>query len=299
MLSESLSGISTIRANNAIGYFQSKFRARHDSHTRAFFAFIACSRWLGFRMDALMFIFLTVASFVAVAVHKQEWMHIDPAILGLAISMLIQLAGLFQWCIRQSAEVVNLMVAVERVLGYRDLPSEAALENSFDEGVKNWPQIGEIIVQDLSVRYRPSLPLSLRGVNFKIEGGSRVGIVGRTGGGKSTLVQALLRLLEAEGGQITIDGVDISKLGLHKLRKSVSVIPQSPVLYGGCSLRENLDPFHHHNDYQIHEALLDVHMLEVIQSLPHGLNTTLAEGGLNFRLVEHYIFSYICNRQNY
>jgi ATP-binding cassette subfamily C (CFTR/MRP) protein 4 len=237
-------------------------------------------------MDALMFIFLTVASFVAVAVHQQAWIDIDPAILGLAISMLIQLAGLFQWCIRQSAEVVNLMVAVERVLGYRDLASEAPLDNSFDTGLDNWPDMGEINVQDLSVRYRPSLPLSLSGVSFKIEGGSRVGIVGRTGGGKSTLVQALLRLLEAEGGRITIDGVDIAKLGLHKLRTSVSVIPQSPVLYGGCSLRENLDPFHHHSDKQICEALSDVHMLEVIQSLPHGLNTTVAEGGLNFRLVE-------------
>jgi ATP-binding cassette subfamily C (CFTR/MRP) protein 4 len=237
-------------------------------------------------MDALMFIFLTVASFVAVAVHQQAWIDIDPAILGLAISMLIQLAGLFQWCIRQSAEVVNLMVAVERVLGYRDLASEAALDNSFDNGLNNWPETGEINVQDLSVRYRTSLPLSLCGVSFKIEGGSRVGIVGRTGGGKSTLVQALLRLLEAEGGQITIDGVDIAKLGLHKLRTSVSVIPQSPVLYGGWSLRENLDPFHHHNDDQIYEALSDIHMLKVIQSLPHGLNTTVAEGGLNFRLVQ-------------
>ena len=95
-------------------------------------------------------------------------------------------------------------------------------------------------------------------------------------------MQSLLRLLEAEKGQIMIDGVDISKLGLHKLRTSISVIPQSPVLYGGCSLRENLDPFHHHNDEQITEALLDVHMLEAVRSLSHGLDTTVAEGGLNF-----------------
>ena len=101
-------------------------------------------------------------------------------------------------------------------------------------------------------------------------------------GGKSTLVQSLLRLLEAENGQITIDGVDISKLGLHKLRTCISVIPQSPVLYGGVSIRENLDPFNHHDDEQISSALLDVHMLEAIRSLSHGLDTTVAEGGLNF-----------------
>ena len=290
MLNESLSGISTIRANSALTYFQEKFRSAHDAHGRAFFAFIGCSRWLGFRMDALMFVFLTVATFTAVVAHQQRWIDVEPGILGLAISMLIQLAGLFQWCIRQSAEVVNLMVAVERVLAFRDLPSEAALENAFDNDVKGWPEKGEIDVNDLCVRYRKGLPLSLCGISFKIEGGTRVGVVGRTGGGKSTLVQALLRLLESESGQITIDGVDISKLGLHKLRTSVSVIPQSPVLYGGCSLRENLDPFHHHDDNQISEALSDVHMLDAVESLSHGLDTTVAENGLNFSVGQRQLF---------
>mmetsp|Transcript_4521 Transcript_4521/g.10242 ORF Transcript_4521/g.10242 Transcript_4521/m.10242 type:complete len:1111 (+) Transcript_4521:249-3581(+) len=118
MLSESLSGIATIRANNAVEYFQKKFRNAHDGHGRCFFPFISCSRWLGFRMDALMFIFLTLASFSAVVVHQQAWFDIDPGILGLAISMLIQLSGLFQWCIRQSAECVNMMVAVVSALAF-------------------------------------------------------------------------------------------------------------------------------------------------------------------------------------
>ena len=174
------------------------------------------------------------------------------------------------------------MVSVERVIGFRDLPPEAALTNDYDKEVKDWPAGGEIDVKDLSVRYRSGLPLSLRGLSFTIKGGARVGIVGRTGGGKSTLVQSLLRLLEAEKGQIIIDDIDIAKLGLHKLRRSISVIPQSPVLYGGCSLRENLDPFHHHDDERIGEALYDVHMLDVVRSLSHGLDTTVAENGLNF-----------------
>ncbi len=230
-----------------------------------------------------MFAFLTIASFAAVIVHEQAWLDIDPGVLGLVISLLIQLSGLFQWCIRQSAEVVNQMVAVERVISYRDLVPEAALSTDFDDEVCDWPVKGDIVVENLSVRYRKSLPLSLAGLTFNVKGGTRVGIVGRTGCGKSTLVQCLLRLLEAESGHITIDGVDISKLGLHKLRTCVSVIPQCPVLYGGCSLRENLDPFHHHNDDLINEALADVHMLEGVQSLSHGLDTTVAEGGLNFR----------------
>ena len=128
-----------------------------------------------------MFCFLTIASFAAVVVHQQAWFEIDPGILGLAISMLIQLSGLFQWCIRQSAEVVNMMVAVERVIGYRDLPSEAALTNEYDRAISDWPAKGEIDVKDLSVRYRDGLPLSLCKLTFNIKGGSRVGIVGRTG----------------------------------------------------------------------------------------------------------------------
>eukprot|EP00804_Cyclotella_cryptica_P018853 CCRYP_020942-RD/>CCRYP_020942-RD protein AED:0.33 eAED:0.33 QI:0/0.9/0.90/1/0.9/0.90/11/87/1336 len=282
MLSESLSGIATIRSNNALEYFQHKFRVVHDAHARAFFAFISCSRWLGFRMDSLMFIFLSIATFAAVIVQDQKWLNIDPGILGLALSLLIQLAGLFQWCIRQSAEVVNQMVAVERVIGFRDLPSEAPLVNDFDKTVSDWPSTGEIDVQSLSVRYRSGLPLSLQGLTFRIEGGSRVGVVGRTGGGKSTLVQSLLRLLEAENGQILVDGVDISKMGLHKLRRGISVIPQSPILYGGCTLRDNLDPFHNHNDEEITKALESVHMLEAVSSLPLALDTVMADGGLNF-----------------
>merc|ERR1711966_297719 len=121
-----------------------------------------------------------------------------------------------------------------------------------------------------------------------VKGGSRIGIVGRTGGGKSTLVQTLLRLLEAEEGQILIDGVDIQKIGLHRLRTCISVIPQSPILYGGQSLRENLDPFHNHDEEQINKALLDVHMMEAVRALPHGLDTTVAEGGLNFSVVSLY-----------
>ena len=158
-------------------------------------------------MDSLMFFFLSVSSFAAVLVQERSWLNIDPGILGLGLSLLIQLAGLFQWCIRQSAEVVNQMVAVERVIGFRDLPSEASLVNDFDDTVSNWPMLGEINVKSLSVRYREGLPLSLRGLTFQIQGGSRVGVVGRTGGGKSTLVQSLLRLIEAEEGQILIDGV--------------------------------------------------------------------------------------------
>jgi ATP-binding cassette subfamily C (CFTR/MRP) protein 4 len=284
MLSESLSGVATIRANHLLDYFKSKFENAHDAHSRAFFAFIASSRWVGFRMDSLMFVFLSLASFLSVLVSNQGWFNVDPAILGLALSMLLQLAGLFQWAIRQSAEVVNLMVSVERVLGFGALSPEAPLELNGDAALldEGWPKEGSIDFHDLSVRYRPSLPLSLEEATFSVPSGTRVGVVGRTGSGKSTLVQSLFRLLEAEHGSITLDGVDIQNLGLHTLRTKMSVISQVPVLFSGCTVRENLDPFHAHADQNLKDALDDVHMLAAINDLPQGWNSMVAEGGSNF-----------------
>jgi ATP-binding cassette, subfamily C (CFTR/MRP), member 4 len=186
MLGESLGGIATIRANQSLDYFQQKFEAAHDAHTRAFFAFIAASRWVGFRMDAIMFVFLTLVVYLAVLFQDQGWFDIDPAILGLSLSMLLQLAGLFQWCIRQSAEVVNQMVSVERVLAFGGLESEGALEKEKDSELAGtlWPERGAVEFKDVSVRYRSTLPLALNKASFSIPGGARVGIVGRTGSGK-------------------------------------------------------------------------------------------------------------------
>jgi ATP-binding cassette subfamily C (CFTR/MRP) protein 4 len=280
MLGEALGGVATIRANNAVNYFRQKFEDVHNRHTRAFFSFIASSRWVGFRMDSIMFLFISCAVFLAVIFNTQNLLSVDPAILGLALTMLLQLSGLFQWAVRQSAEVVNLMVSVERVSEYGDLPPEAALTGPKDD--PSWPKQGSIEVKDLSVRYRSTLPLSLKNVSFEIEAGQRIGIVGRTGSGKSTLIQALFRLLEAEDGCVFIDGVDIATLGLHKLRTSMSVIPQTPTLFSGCSIRENLDPFNQYCDSDIRSALLDASMLGVVEDQADGLDSIVAEGGSNF-----------------
>eukprot|EP00526_Cylindrotheca_closterium_P003573 CAMPEP_0113610786 /NCGR_PEP_ID=MMETSP0017_2-20120614/5211_1 /TAXON_ID=2856 /ORGANISM="Cylindrotheca closterium" /LENGTH=1304 /DNA_ID=CAMNT_0000519695 /DNA_START=42 /DNA_END=3956 /DNA_ORIENTATION=+ /assembly_acc=CAM_ASM_000147 len=283
MLSESLSGVATIRANDSSTYFVNKFEIAHDAHTRSFFSFIAASRWVGFRMDAIMFFLASGVSLLAVLFERQEWFKIDPAILGLSISMLLQLSGLFQWCIRQSAEVVNLMVSVERVLAFKNLEPEAPLVLDSDKNLDSaWPQHGKIEVRDLGIRYRKELPLALNGASFSIPAGARVGIVGRTGSGKSTVVQTLFRLLEAENGAITIDDADISKIGLHRLRTKISVIPQMPTLFSGCTIRENLDLFGIHDEKAIVKALEDSHLSDVIEQLPEGYDTLVAEGGSNF-----------------
>jgi ATP-binding cassette, subfamily C (CFTR/MRP), member 4 len=238
----------------------------------------------GFRMDSLVFILLAIVSYLAVLFNNEGWFDVDPSILGLSLSLLVQLAGLFQWCIRQSAEVVNQMVGVERMLEFGKVEPEAALECIGDQQLlaTGWPSKGAIDVESLSARYRPSLPLSLSEISLRISQGARIGIVGRTGSGKSTMVQALFRLLEAEHGRILIDNIDISKIGLHTLRSKISVIPQVPTLFSGCSVRENLDLFGIHPDEMVRQVLSDCHLLDVVSELSNGWDTIVAEGGSNF-----------------
>jgi ATP-binding cassette subfamily C (CFTR/MRP) protein 4 len=209
---------------------------------------------------------------------------VDGVVLGLAMTVLIQLSGLFQICIRLSADVVNAFTSVERVTEYSSLPAEPALvlEPDATQRIQEWPRSGSIVVENLSVRYRTSLPLSLNDISFTIEAGQHIGVVGRTGSGKSTLVQTLLRILEAENGTISIDGIDISSVGLHKLRREISVINQVPTLFSGCSVRENLDPFGEYTDDQIREALEDVQMIETVNEFEMGMHSMVSESGSNF-----------------
>ena len=284
MIGEALSGVATMRANDSLGYFEAKFAGLYDAHGRAFFAFVAASRWFAIRMDFIAFIFMSLTSLLAVLFQDQEWLNIPPAVLGMCLTLLLQLAGTnFPWMVRQSAEVVNQMVSVERVSAFGHLPSEAASSTSYDDKVgESWPKDPSISTTNLTVRYRASLPPALKGVSFQVKSGQRVGVCGRTGSGKSSLVQALFRILEAEEGTILIGGVDISKLGLHKLRQSMSVIPQSPVLFSGTSIRFNLDPFSVYDDETIREALADAQILDVVDELPDGIHSMVAEAGSNF-----------------
>jgi len=284
MIGESLQGMSTIRANGCSQYFKSNFEAAHDAHTRAYFSFVAASRWFATRMDILSFMLMATASIFAVLFQEQGWFDVNPTVLGLALTILLQIAGSnFPWIVRQSAEIVNQMISVERVLEFGSLPPEAPLNQDDDKKLDSaWPDGGSIQAQGLSIRYRQSLPLALNQLSFSIPAGARVGVVGRTGSGKSTLVQTLFRLLEAEKGSMVIDGIDISTVGLHRLRKSISVIPQMPTLFGGCTVRENLDLFGVYSDMAIDQALDRVHMAEAIAKLPDGLASLVSEGGSNF-----------------
>ena len=182
-------------------------------------------------------------------------------------------------------------MSVERVLGYAAVEPEAPLYCPEDElkQMEGWPSSGRIEFQDVAIRYRPGLPRALDGATFSIPGGARVGVVGRTGSGKSTVVQTLFRLLECENGGISIDGVNIATAGLHKLRTNISVIPQVPTLYSGYSVRENVDLFGIHSREAVDKALEDVQLSGAIADLPNGCDAMVSEGGSNFSVGQRQV----------
>ena len=163
------------------------------------------------------------------------------------------------------------------------LPSEAA-ETDAELGVsteENWPSKGEVQFRELFLRYRPHLPDVLQGITVDIKGGEKIGVVGRTGSGKSTLTMALFRMVEARSGSIVIDGVDIATRGLSTLRSRIAIVPQAPTLFEG-TIRYNLDPHGHHSDQKIWTALGKVQLRASIEDTGKGLNAAVEAGGLNW-----------------
>lgn len=188
---------------------------------------------------------------------------------------------MLQWCMRQSAELENQMTSVERILEYTKIDEEPSLESSPDsKPPPQWPEKGEISFVDLYLRYTPEDDPVLRSLNFKINSREKIGIVGRTGAGKSSLITAIFRLANLEG-KIIIDDVDITKIGLHDLRSKVSIIPQEPVLFSG-TMRKNLDPFGEYEDEVLWKALENVELKKVLGELASGLDSKVNEGGSNF-----------------
>lgn len=192
---------------------------------------------------------------------------------------------------RQTAELENFMTSVERVIEYVDLEPEATISDNVEvdeerqqiqNEPKNWPQTGRIEFEHLSLRYSDHEDFILRDLNMSIRSGEKIGIVGRTGAGKSSIIQAIFRLAINEG-TIRIDDVDISTISLHTLRKNISIIPQDPLLFTG-SMRDNLDPFHKNSDDDLWLALDQVELRSTVSALPNGLNCKISDGGSNFSM---------------
>ncbi|XP_047735562.1 ATP-binding cassette sub-family C member 4 [Hyalella azteca] len=274
-LGTSLDGLTTIRASRTQRSFIKGFDDIQDLHTSSWSTSAATTQWYGLALDGLSSFF--VACVIITCLADQSHRSGD---VGLAIYCALMLTNTLQWGVRQSAEVENQMTSVERVMALSELQPEASLIMDEDQNIQpGWPSTGEIEFRNVSLRYEEQQPLVLKNVSFHITQGEKIGIVGRTGAGKSSLMSCLLRLTEPTG-QINIDGVDIGKLGLHTLRKNISIIPQDPVLFNG-SLRMNLDPFNKHADEQLWNALHDVQMKEAVRASPDGLDHTVEEGGSN------------------
>lgn len=197
---------------------------------------------------------------------------------GLAITQIMSLTGMVQWGIRQSAEVANQLMAVERVIEYRDLGPEKQPEKP-KELAKSWPQAGKLQLKSVSYRYYEGGDQVLKSLEFEINSGEKVGIVGRTGAGKSSIVGVLFRIALVEG-EVIIDGIDTAAITLQQLRSKISIIPQDPVLFSG-TLRRNLDPFEEYPDADLWSALEQVELKD-IASGPLGLQSLVATGGSNF-----------------
>ncbi|WAR23542.1 ABCC3-like protein, partial [Mya arenaria] len=214
-------------------------------------------------------------------IKRLEGTTLNAGLVGLSMTYAITLMSIFQWGVKLSADVENQMISVERVLDYTSLPSEAPLESSDDHHPPPaWPENGAISSLNACLKY-PQVSLTvLKNISFNIKAREKIGIVGRTGSGKSSLITMFFRLVEATG-LITIDDVNIQEIGLHELRKHISITPQDPVLFTG-SLRRNLDPFSNHDDDTLWKALGEVQLKRAIEELTKGLDSEVLEGGENF-----------------
>ncbi|MXQ98864.1 hypothetical protein E5288_WYG002117 [Bos mutus] len=274
-LASSLQGLWTIRAYRAEQKFQEVFDAHQDLHSEAWFLLLTTSRWLAVYLDVICAIFVTVVAFGSLNLVQS----LDLGQVGLVLSLTLTLMGMFQWCVRQSAEVENMMISVERVIEYTDLEKEASWELEY-RPPPSWPNEGLISFINVNFRHKSDGPLVLKNVYAYIHPGRKFGIVGRTGAGKSSLIAALFRLSDPEG-DIYIDDILTTSIGLHDLRKKMSVALQEPVLFTG-TMRKNLDPFNEHTDNELWNALEEVQLKESIEGLPAKMNTELSESGLNW-----------------
>lgn len=273
-LSATLQGLPTIRAFEAGEILTEEFDRHQDLHSSAWYIFIASSRAFGFWLDVFCVIYIVLVTLSFLVMDNYSRGSMDGGYVGLAITQSIGLTGMFQWGMRQSAELENQMTSVERILEYSKVDSEPPLESTPDKKPKSdWPQEGKVEFKNVYLRYSPLESPVLKNLNFVIYPREKIGIVGRTGAGKSSLIQALFRLVEVEGS-IEIDGVDTSEIGLHDLRSKISIIPQEPFLFSG-SLRRNLDPFDSYTDEVLWRALEEVELKEM------GLEANVNEGGSN------------------
>ncbi|XP_047437487.1 ATP-binding cassette sub-family C member 12 isoform X2 [Mugil cephalus] len=286
LTTSTLQGLSTIHAYNIRESHIKLFKELNDINSNQYLLFQSGTRWLSFWLDFMAAVMsLSVALFVVLISNET----ISPSMKGLALSYTTQLTGMLQYVVRQSTEVEARFNSVERVQEYATVgTSEAPRDTKGTQIPEGWPKGGAIKFQDYKMRYRENTPIVLNGLNFVILAGEKLGIVGRTGSGKSSLGVALFRLVEPASGTILIDGVDITTIGLQDLRSKLSIIPQDPVLFSG-TVRYNLDPFDNFTDEEIWTALEKTYMKDSILKLEGKLQAHVMQNGENFSVGERQL----------
>ncbi|MEE6486330.1 hypothetical protein FKM82_014574 [Ascaphus truei] len=272
---ETVSGLSVIRAYGHQQRFLQHNEATIDINQKSVYSWIVSNRWLAIRLEFAGNLTVFFAALFAVLARGS----LDSGTVGLSISSALNITQTLNWLVRMTSELETNIVAVERVHEYIELENEASWVTE-PRPPPNWPDKGVVQFIDYTVRYRPELDLVLQGISCKVESMEKIGIVGRTGAGKSSLTNCIFRIIESSGGKIMIDGVDISTIGLHDLRQKLTIIPQDPVLFSG-SLRMNLDPFHQYSDEDIWKALALSHLKLYVEGLQEKLSHEVSEGGEN------------------
>ncbi|XP_035914948.1 multidrug resistance-associated protein 1 isoform X1 [Anopheles stephensi] len=273
---ETIQGVQTIRAYSVQDRFITESDERVDSNQLCYCPSIIANRWLAVRLEMVGNLIILFAALFAVLGRET----MNAGLVGLSVSYALQITQTLNWLVRMTSDVETNIVAVERIKEYGETKQEAAWELPNSTLPRDWPEQGMVEFRDFQVRYREGLELVLRGISFTVKGGEKVGIVGRTGAGKSSLTLALFRIIESAGGSIVIDGQDIAQLGLHALRSRLTIIPQDPVLFSG-TLRINLDPFNAQSDDDIWKALEHAHLKSFVKGLTAGINHEVTEGGEN------------------
>lgn len=288
--SEAVNGTPTIRAYGLQKQFANSVYDAVDSMDGAYFLTYANQRWLATRLDIIGTLLVFTVGILVVTSR----FSIDPSTGGLVLSYILSIVQMIQFTVRQLAEVENNMNSTERIHYYgTELEEEAPLH--LGNVQPSWPEKGEIHFNNVQMRYRAGLPLVLQGLDMHVKAGEKIGVVGRTGAGKSSIMSTLFRLVELSGGQITIDGLDIATIGLHDLRSRLAIIPQDPTLFRG-TIRSNLDPFNEHQDLALWHALRQADLVGTEQEMSDEsgrihLDTPVEDEGLNFSLGQRQLLA--------
>ncbi|KAM4076205.1 hypothetical protein ACJW30_12G045300 [Castanea mollissima] len=285
-LAESAAGAITIRAFEKEDLFFKKNLGLIDTNASPFFHCFSANEWLVQWIEIVCAMVLASAALCMILLPRRTF---SSGFIGMALSYGLSLNMMLVRSIQKQCTMADNIISVERLNQYMHIPSEAPEVIEGNRPTTNWPAVGKVEIQDLQVRYRPNAPLVLCGISCTFEGGQKIGIVGRTGCGKTTLIGALFRLVEPAGGKIIVDGIDISTIGLHDMRSRFGIIPQDPTLFNG-TVRFNLDLMSQHSDQEIWEVLGKCQLQEALQENGKGLDSLVAESGSNWSMGQRQLF---------